>query len=70
MIISSLGRNFNPLPRKRENAETFRREVSKKDFNPLPRKRENVIKNVIRWKFNDFNPLPRKRENYYPMLFV
>ena len=56
--------NFNPLPRKRENAQSWDNALIKiLNFNPLPRKRENNWRVSDLWQGKDFNPLPRKREN-------
>ena len=40
-IKDGTARNFNPLPRKRENCRETPYLLNKKYFNPLPRKREN-----------------------------
>ena len=57
-------RDFNPLPRKRENGIQFLKAVLYGYFNPLPRKRENAAERLRKeTSQKDFNPLPRKREN-------
>ena len=53
-----LQRNFNPLPRKRENGGVYQQILFQGYFNPLPRKRENGGEDIRRRKGRGFQSTP------------